>query len=252
MSRSFIAFGDAHVPNDNSQAIEGLKRTIAYIKPNITVSLGDMLDCSQFSAHPPTWGEEDTDFADDLGKVNGLLDFIQSHTKDRTVCVEGNHESRIARWAAKNKEGRAIYNMVCPRIRLSKGRKKFTYIPYTTVDGRYPHYKLNGRIVAVHGWSYAKHATAMHLTLSQGKSIIHGHTHRAQAEHRQSLWGKAECVGMSAGCLCRPIPTYGTGSPVSWVNGFILGYMGRNSDRMYFVAIDPDNGDVILPSGKKI
>ena len=43
------------------------------------------------------------------------------------------------------------------------------------MTGRYPHHKVNARVIAVHGWSYARHATKNHLQISQGKSVIHGH-----------------------------------------------------------------------------
>jgi len=250
MGKTIIAFGDNHIPNHNPVATEILKKTIARVKPDIALCLGDMLDCSQFSAHPPTYGTIDTDYGDDLRAANDLIDFVQQHTKERTIIVEGNHEHRIDRWAANNKEGRAVYNLLAPRIQLMKNRKNCTYIPYGSVDGKYPHYKVNSRIVAVHGWSYAKHATKEHLRISQGKSVIHGHTHRCDASIFPCVWGKGTIQARSAGCMCMPIPTYGTGNPVEWVNAFIIGHLGKRSDTMFTVDIKGDFA--ILPDGTEI
>jgi len=115
-----------------------------------------------------------TEYVDDLRVANALLDRLQQAC-GRLVMVEGNHEYRLDRWAAVAAEGRGAYSMLAPRIRLSRGRSRFVYVPYGSADGTYPHYAVNDRIIAVHGWSYARHATKNHLQISQGKSVIHGH-----------------------------------------------------------------------------
>ena len=250
LAKTFIAWGDVHIPNHNEVAVNTLLKVHKAIQPNYSVCMGDLLDCSQFSAHAPTYGDKETFFCEDLNYANRLIDSIQDTVKERTVVLGGNHEYRIERWAAASKEGRAVYNMVCPRINLSRNRSKFTYISYGGNNGSYPHYKLGSRIICVHGWSYAKNATATHLTIAQGKSVLHGHTHRAQHEIRQNIWGKGSNTGMSTGCLSEKIPTYGTGTPVEWVNGFVMGYMGKTSDTMYFVPID-DDGRCVLPDGRE-
>ena len=109
----------------------------------------------------------------------------------------------------------------------------------------------NSRIIAVHVWSYARHATKQHLKISQGKSVIHGHTHRADASIVQNIWSPGRVLqARSAGCLCKPIPLYGTGRPVEWVNAFILGYLGRRSDTLYTIPIMDHR--CILPDGTEV
>jgi len=400
----FIAFGDAHYPHHNPVAIDILKQAIMRLKPDLVVSLGDLLDCGQFSTHPPTFGVKESDYEEDLRQVNELLDFCQKYAKERLILVEGNHEIRLDRWAAAHAEGRGTYSMLAPRIQLMKTvkgrpRTKCTYIPYGSANGKYPHYKLNNRLVAVHGWSYARHATKKHLEKSQGKSVIHGHclpvdyevltldgwkkvsdvgksdivkgyyngqmvcadvlcsvyhenwsgrmavfgheaisqtmtelhgiytaddrylhvrdaldvpvsdlvqldddgdlleyrcrynqtlgdivewvdvegvdtaciqtstrnfvcrttegrveltgnTHRVDTSVFPNVWGTGTINASSAGCMCKPIPMYGTGTPVEWVNAFIIGYMGRQSDTLYTVDIKGDFA--ILPDGTRI
>ena len=249
-SKTMLAFGDVHVPNHNPRALEVFCRVAERLRPDLMVCLGDLLDCGQFSVHPPTYGVPETEYVDDLRQANALLDRLQK-TCSRLVMVEGNHEYRLDRWAAGAAEGRGAYSMLAPRIQLAKGRSNFTYVPYGSADGRYPHYAINSRIIAVHGWSYARHATKQHLHISQGKSVIHGHTHRADACIIQNIWSPGQVVqARSAGCLCKPIPLYGTGRPVEWINAFILGYLGRRSDTLYTIPI-MDNR-CILPDGTEV
>ena len=249
-SKTMLAFGDVHIPHQNPRAVEVFCRAAERIGPDLVVCLGDVLDCGQFSTHPPTHGVPETDYVDDLREANSLLDRIQKAC-GRLVVVEGNHEYRLDRWAAVATEGRGAYSMLAPRMQLTKGRAKCTYVRYGSTGGRYPHYQVNSRIIAVHGWSYARHATKNHLQISQGKSVIHAHTHRADASIIQNIWMPGRIIqARSAGCLCKPIPLYGTGRPVEWVNAFILGYLGRRSDTLYTIPIMDSR--CILPDGTEV
>ena len=249
-SKTLLAFGDVHIPHQQSAAVEILCHVAERLRPDTIVCLGDLLDCGQFSVHPPTYGMPETEYVDDLAMANRLLDRLQAACK-RLVILEGNHEHRLDRWAAATAEGRGAYSMLAPRARLMEGRTSATYVRYGSADGRYPHYRLNGRIIAVHGWSYARDATRQHLLISQGMSVIHGHTHRADASIVQNIWSSGKVVqARSAGCLCKTIPLYGTGRPVEWVNAFILGYLGRRSDTLYTIPVL--DGRCILPDGSEV
>ncbi len=248
-SKTMLAFGDLHIPQHNRRAVEVFCRAAERIQPDLVVCLGDLLDCGQFSPHLPTYGVPETEYLDDLREAGALLDRLQK-VCTRLVVVEGNHEHRLDRWAAATAEGRGAYSMLAPRVQLTRGRRCI-YVPYGSADGRYPHYRVNSRIIAVHGWSYARHATKNHLAVSQGKSVIHGHTHRADASIVQNIWSPGRVIeARSAGCLCRPIPLYGAGRPVEWVNAFILGYLGRRSDTLYTIPIVDDR--CILPDGAEV
>lgn len=249
-SRTMLAFGDVHIPHQNEKALRVFCRAAERLRPDLIICLGDLLDCGQFSTHAPTYGVPESIYRDDLKFANVLLDFLQDCC-GRLVMIEGNHEYRLDRWAAATAEGRGAYTMLAPRLQLSRDRANFTYVPYGSATARYPHYAINSRIIAVHGWSYARHATKNHLQISQGKSVIHGHTHRADACIIQNIWSPGRVVqARSAGCLCRPVPLYGTGRPVEWVNAFILGYLGRRSDTLYTIPIMNDR--CILPDGTEV
>ena len=84
-----------------------------------------------------------------------------------------------------------------------------------------------------------------------GSVELTGNTHRADASIVQNIWSPGKVIeARSAGCLCKPIPLYGTGRPVEWVNAFILGYLGRRSDTLYTIPI-MDNR-CILPDGTEV
>ncbi len=249
-SKTMLAFADVHVPHQSPGALEVFCRAAERLRPDLIVCLGDLLDCGQFSVHPPTYGVPETDYEDDLRQANALLDRLQKAC-GRLALVEGNHEHRLRRWAAATSEGRGAYSMLSPSIRLMRDRKNCKYIPYGSADGKYPHYAVNSRIVAVHGWSYARNATREHLTISQGRSVIHGHCHRADTCMIQDIWSSGGVIqARGAGCLCKRIPLYGTGRPVDWTNGFVTAYIGRRSDTLYTIPILHDR--CILPDGTEV
>ena len=89
-SKTMLAFGDVHVPHHSPPALEVFCRAAERLRPDLVVCLGDLLDCGQFSTHPPTYGMPETDYEADLAFANGLLDRLQACSK-RLVIVEGNH-----------------------------------------------------------------------------------------------------------------------------------------------------------------
>jgi len=248
-AKKMMVFGCAHFPYNNQEATSIFCKSVAHIKPDIVISLGDLLSCDQFSMHPPTWGFPKTQYEDDAKKASTFLDRIQKHC-GRLVLIEGNHEYRVNRVAAISKMIEGIHSLVEPQKLLTKDRK-CTYIPYGPNEKEYPIFKVNSRVIAVHGWSYAKHATQKHLDESQGMTILHAHSHRVQMAMDQKLWSNGDNIeARSVGCLCHRIPLYGTGSPSHWVNAFILGYLGRHSETLYTIPVHKDF--VVLPDGKEI
>lgn len=248
MTGKLIALGDLHAPYQNGQAVEVAKKTIRDFKPDIVVLMGDMIDCKAFSTHAPDI-EGDSPYHRELAIVNALIDFVQEHA-GKTVYLEGNHEYRVIRHAARDRVGKAALSLLSPRKNIGKGRRDFTYVPYDGREGMNAHYAISPNLVAVHGWSYAQDATRQHLKLCQGRSVIHGHTHRADHVMSRKVWSRGTIDAMSSGCLCNLTPTYSVGNPNTWVNGFIQGFIGSKNHTLYFVPIV--DGTCVLPSGKEV
>ena len=249
-----IAFGDLHIPNHSPSALATVRRVVELLHPADTVVLGDALDCSAFSTHPPTHGDAPGDYENDLRVCGDFLDGIARHSA-HVAYLCGNHEYRIARFAARAAEGAAAYNLLAPEKVIPRGRDKrrFAMIPYAGADGRYPHYAIAPNLVAVHGWSYAVSATRRHLQLSQGRSLVHAHTHRLAMEAVQNVWGRGIVQAINPGCLCQLIPTYNAGRVVEWSHGFALIYVSRKDPSDWTAYNVPiTEGRCILPSGREV
>ncbi|MFA5324443.1 MAG: metallophosphoesterase [Smithella sp.] len=245
-----IVFGtDTHFGAHNEKAVKVFLEAARAFQPNRIVLGGDILNGGAFSSHPPTPGEKVMSYDDELDLASEFVTAVQG-IAGRVAYIEGNHEYRIPRWIEAHNASNMYSVRQFPRYALGNGRKNFCYIDYGSKDGNYPHYRLNKRVVCVHGWCHARNATRIHLDKAQGMSMLHGHTHRAESIVGQYIWSAGYQQAHSCGCLCKRIPIYGTGSPVEWVNGFIVGYLGRHSDTFYFVPIR--NGECTLPDGTKI
>jgi hypothetical protein len=260
----WFAFPDIHFPLQDKKALAVAVKAHKLLNPDNTVFLGDVLDCSIFSSHAnKTIAESQTyDFKKvEIDPANELLDIVQKNTKKNTYLLEGNHEWRVERWAANNNRvGESIYDLISPKATLSQGRKNFTYIPYTPVSGNMSNFlqiapnnkkMKTGGLVAIHGWSHAKHSSYRHLELSRTQSILHGHVHRQQSIATRDPWHnrviKAFCPGTLS--VLQPLYAHG-GTPTDWVHGFAIIYVGTRSWTEYNITIV--NNQCVLPCGTEI
>lgn len=250
MAKRVFGYPDIHWRFRDERALAVAMAAQEMFKPDIVVIGGDLMDCTIFSRHEPKKVREvsvDDWVKDELEPSCRFLDRVQEHTGE-TVMLLGNHEYNIERWAIRESRcGPAIYNLISPKVRLSEGRKNFKIVEWS--DDCDCYYQLNSRLIAVHGWSVAKHAAARHLEKSLSKSVIFNHTHRKQVFARRDPYSGKIIEGMSAGCLCKLSPSYMT-SPTDWVNGFWVAFVGKSSYTWYPVTIE--NGRAVMPDGEEI
>jgi predicted phosphodiesterase len=242
---------DAHIPNHDEKAMACVLEAYRILKPKRVVVLGDWLDCEQFSSHGVSTMAElrAHRFVDDeLDPCRAILDKLQKN-RNELIYIEGNHEARIERWAVQwgSRLGPDIYDLMAPRKLLGEGRKKFTWIPY---KGQLSHYEITPDLWAIHGWSFAKRAAAIHQEKAVSVSIVHGHTHRQQSETRRDPTNNRVLKAWSPGCLSKLQPLYMANNPTAWVHGFSLVYVGRNSWTDYTITIQ--DGRCILPDGREV
>lgn len=120
-------------------------------------------------------------------------------------------------------------------------------------NGNYPHFAITPNLVAIHGWSYATSATRAHLQMSQGKSVVFGHSHRLGSLGIQNVWGEGVVQAFNPGCTCRLVPTYNAGRVVEWGHGFSVFYISRRNPLDWSGYVVPiTNGRCVLPDGKEI
>jgi predicted phosphodiesterase len=191
-SKLWFWFPDIHFPDQDEEALEVALAAHRILQPTHSGFLGDVLDCDIFSAHSKkTIQEAQTqDFRKlELDPCNKMIDEVQANTKSTTYFLEGNHEQRIERWAVNNgRVGESIYDLISPQATIARGRKDFEMIPYEVPSGLRRGFvqiapatakMKTGGLVAVHGWSFAKHAAYVHLEKSRSQSVLFGHTHRS-------------------------------------------------------------------------
>lgn len=260
----WLVLPDIHFPDHDPEALEVAKAALRLLQPEYTLLLGDVLDCGVFSSHAKkTIVEADTsDYKVlEVDPCNALLDEIQQNTSKFTHFLEGNHENRIERWAANNgRVGESIYPFISPRATVGKGRKDFAMVPYVVPTGARmgfvqivkPSAKMRtGGLVAVHGWSHAKHCARIHLETSRSQSIVHGHVHRQQLDSARDPWTGQPIKAWSPGTLSDLQPFYAHGGkPSEWTHGFSLVYVGKESWTSYMVTIA--HGRAVLPDGKEV
>src|SRR5258706_7412388 len=263
-SKVWFVFPDIHFPDHDEAALGAALKAHAIIKPHRTLFLGDVLDCGIFSMHPKRKISENQAY--DYKKLevdpcNKMMDQVQKNTLEWTYYLQGNHEERIERWATMSGPlGESLFSMLDPVTTIAHGRKKFTTIPYSPTTGDRMGYvqivppssqMTSGGLVAVHGWSFAKHAAYVHLEKSRSQSIMFGHTHPAQTIVDRDPWTGAPIKAFNPGTLSKLQPIYMTGgSPSAWSHGFAIIYVGTKSWTEY--CINVNNGYAVLPDGTEV
>ena len=256
-SHLVMVLPDMHVPHHDRKALGCVLAAHAYLSPAKTVILGDWLDCEAWSSYPRNQKPEDRAtyyHEDEILPVRRILERFEQNTKE-IIYLAGNHEHRVERKIVELGEvGAGIANLVDPGRLLGQGRKPgWSYIEYSRKpECPLPHYKIAKDLIAVHGWSFAKHAAAKHLEIARSYSVVHGHTHRAQSfTAREPVTGQT-LKAWSPGCLSRLQPIYMQHSPTDWVHGFSLVYVSDDLGSWTEYTVEIRDGMCILPGGHKI
>lgn len=246
---------DLHFPDPDERALSAVLKAHRLLRPAKTVILGDWLDAGAFKRWP---GRARFDAAQDFFKkevkpCRAVLSKLEKNT-DEIIFIEGNHEWRVEAYLANSDAVvKHLSDHLSPKALLGEGRKKpFKWIPYATDNGTLPHYKIANDLIAVHGWSHSKHASAKHLDIARTHSVIHGHTHRAQSHvTRDPITGRI-LKAWSPGCLSSLQPRWLHGRPTEWVHGIDLIYVGHHKKNWTNYTVMIQDGTMILPSGVKV
>jgi predicted phosphodiesterase len=263
-AKLWFVFPDIHFPDHDEAALECALKAHEKLKPHRTLFLGDVLDCGIFSSHPKRKIAENQAVSfkqSEVDPCNRMMDRVQRNTKEWTYYLGGNHEERTEVWAARSGlVAESLYEMVSPENVIAAHRKNFSFIPYSPHTGDRmgfvqivkPSAQMkSGGLVAVHGWSFSKHAAYVHLEKSRSQSIVFGHTHRAQTIVDRDPWTGSPIKSFNPGTLSKLQPIYMTGgSPSAWSHGFAIIYVGQRSWTEY--CINVNNGYAVLPDGTEV
>ncbi len=251
-----FAFPDIHFPHHDRAALECALIAHATLRPGRTIQLGDMMDCDVFSSHAGTSIQDRAhDFMVD--EVEAARSFTERCLRNtgHYVQLAGNHEYRIERRCIDmGSIGQAMFGVVNPKQLLGAGRgTNWSYVPYA--DARVPmsYYRINKSLIAVHGWSFARHAARVHLDATRDSSVIFGHIHRQQSASVRNPFTGQILRAWSPGTLSRLQPLYQTdGRPTEWVHGFSLIYVGSDGRKFSEYTVTIENGACVLPDGTQV
>lgn len=230
-----ICVPDVHVPYHDKRAWALTLKVIHERKPWRVVQLGDFGDFAAVASHPKKFGREES-FERELAVVKSemaaLQDAAGTPPTGGLAVLQGNHEERYERYAARN----------APQLEsaLLTGRELLGLRPE---NGWWPYQqalKLGGAVEFVHDVGHSgKNAT--HQTLDAvGHCVVHGHTHRGAIVFDGNTNPDERRFAMGCGWLgdVRKITYMPRAKTRSWQLGFGVVTLSRRPDGAGWIA-DP-------------
>lgn len=166
-SKRVLFIGDPHAPFHDKKAWKLVLKVGKYLKPDIVVHLGDHLDAYSISSYAKQFGRK-VDLQWEIDVANELLDDIDSLGASVKVFKEGNHDERMARYAADHPE---IGNIVVLKKMLRLSQRGWKYVPFRSS------YKL-GKVHITHSLGHTGRNAVLLASNRWGNSVIGGDTHR--------------------------------------------------------------------------
>lgn len=224
--KRILVVGCSHGIYADPAAVASVLKFKETFRPQITVHLGDAIDCTAFMGSHMGVGHGD----DVTPDVEGGLDFLRQLRPQ--YFLFGNHEDRLDRLArSKNELVSYCAITVLSHIESFCNRHKCQTIPYS---GNEQDLTL-GNVRMMHGTMYGENATRDHAEAfaPRNGALIHAHNHKAaQAPGRR---GDAP-IGFGVGTLTRrgALEYAKTRrATLAWSQGFVWGYVSENSSQLY-------------------
>ena len=249
-----VVIPDSHGAHISRSAAAAFLKDLKSLDPDEIVMLGDHLDCGGFLAQHHSMGfvAETTDsYADDVRATNDFLNQIQEAAPKANIhYLAGNHENRVERWCVtetlrNQKDAEFLLSVFGPEAVLGLKERG---IQYYRSSERYHGLPVPGTIklgecTYTHGISCGTHATYDHVK-KFGISVVHGHTHRAQAATVRTVGGGV-IGGWSPGCLAQLQPLYMATNITDWSHGFAIQIVSR-SGKFLHLNIPIIDGESLL------
>jgi hypothetical protein len=247
----FRQFPEGLDPFHDERAMQIALKIIRDLNPHKIINLGDFLDLPSFGTY-----EQEPAFAnttqETLDRAGLFLAEQRASAPDAQIeLIEGNHDRRLQKMVLKN----AMAAFGLRRAGDPPTSWPVMSVPYllrledldiTYVEG-YPAgiTWINDNLACVHGSKVRSNgSTAAAVVDDERVSIIHGHIHRIEEQHktRRTASGPKFSFAASPGCLCRidgAVPsakssTDSTGRPVNAVENWQQG--------LGIVHYEPGNG----------
>ncbi len=195
--RRVFLFPDLHAPYHDAKAFAVACQVISAGGYDTVVVLGDFADFAAVSSHPKDPARL-LPFDAEVRGVNAALDRLDAACKTGRVkhklFLEGNHETRLARFVLKIAP--ELRSFVDWRDMLHLDRRNWQVTPY----------KVSiqiGDLRISHDFGRAGVNAARESMRDMGHSVAFGHTHRLQSVYEGHLDGTRHC-GATCGWLGDP------------------------------------------------
>lgn len=237
-----MLMGDLHGCFGDKLAVSRALSDAKELQPDEIVLGGDMVDCSGFLAqhHVLSYeGELRYSYQEDLASAAQFLDALQAACPNAKIeYLEGNHESRVEKWAIKTalKHQGDVQWLIQQNSAEHQLHLKERGIPYYRVgeyhDGlKIPGWIKRGKIYITHAISFAKHAAAQALAKTAG-NVVFFHSHRADT-FTTSLVHAGTVSAWNPGCLCGQQPLYRHSNPSGWSNGYAVQFVAKSENFLH-------------------
>lgn len=226
-----VLLPDTHGASADRRALAAVLADVKALAPHEIILLGDHVDCGGFLAQHHTLGyvaQASYSYEEDIASAAALLDALQAAAPAaRLDYIEGNHEHRVEDWCITQtlrhaRDGEMLRKAFAPEFLLRLAERGIRYyrqgefydaLPVPGVIRR-------GKCYFAHGFTTAKHATAMAQVKTAG-NIVFGHTHRAQSDITRRL-GVGIVGAWNPGCLCELQPLWNHTNPTEWTHGYAV------------------------------
>lgn len=254
----FREFPDGLDPFHDELAMQVALQIVRDVRPDKIINLGDFLDLPNFGTY-----EQEPAFANTtqatLDRGHYFLAEQRAAAPEAEIeLIEGNHDRRLQKMILKN----AMTAFGIRRAGDPPTAWPVMSVPYllrldeldvSYVEG-YPAgiTWINDNLACVHGSKVRSNgSTAAAVVDDERVSIIHGHIHRIEEQHktRRTALGPKFSFAASPGCLCRidgAVPsakssTDSSGRPVNavenWQNGLAVVHYEPGNGRFHYQSI---------------
>ena len=224
--KKLLALGCSHGVYADPTAVASVLKFRDSFKPEITIHLGDAIDCTAFMSSTVRDGSGDPIEPD----VEGGLRFLRQLRP--THFLFGNHEDRLNRLINSNHE---VVAYAAAQVLASIGDEcdamKCKRIPYAGNDQSL----VIGNVRFMHGTVYSENATRDHAEsfAPWRGAVVHAHTHRAA----MATGRRADSpLGFGVGTLtARGALEYAKTrrATLSWTQAFVWGYVSDTSSQLF-------------------
>jgi len=206
--------------SEQSPAWRTFRRWHAAVRPALTVLLGDLIDASAASSHPPS--KDDTqDLATEIEALVEECNALARECGELTLCL-GNHDARVERYlrGAKPHITKRLRGLTLPEIARAHGLdERVRWFAETAQTPWLPvaQFRLQHGHNSAGRFGAGMHPAAASITKSNGASVLRGHLHRAQLYARTSFGVTA--IGVANPCMARPM---GYAPSADWQTGWTV------------------------------